>query len=318
LALNGKEKNKIDLLKKGDSVGIVAPGLPSPKDVLEKGIDKLEKMGFRCKLGKHLFDITGQTAGKAEDRADDLNNFFSNDRIKAIFTTRGGANCNQILPFLDYELIRRNPKIFLGLSDVTCVLNAISAKTGITTFHGPVLLMIGGGIDGKAFSEYSRGNFQKILTKEQVDTDRLTNVSKKWFVFKKGVAKGKLFGGNLNSLMSIVGTPYEPGWENSILFWETIGEKIEQIDQMLTQFKLAGVFNKISGMMVGRLVDMQPTDDVEIGCRILEMILDQCKDYTFPIIYGVDFGHINNNLILPVGGKVSFNTEDDFIKIIEY
>src|SRR3990167_4169421 len=306
------------LLNKGDLIGIVAPGMTSPKDAIEKGVRKLEEMGFGCKFGDHIFDITGHTAGKPEDRAADINSFFADNKVKAVFTTRGGINCSEILPYLNYILIRKNPKIFMGLSDVTSVLNAVSTKTGIITFHGPVLLMICGGIDGKAFSNYTQKNFEEIFMQQSKKQKRLVNASGEWLAFKKGKAKGKLFGGNLKSLMSIVGTPFEPDWKNAIFFWESIGERIEQIDQMLTQLKTAGVFSKISGMIIGRLVNTQPKGDSELGSRIIDMILNQCKDYSFPIVYGVDFGHVNDNLILPVGEEVSFDTMEDFIELTRY
>lgn len=319
LALNGKGKNKVmDLLKKGDYVGIVAPGSPASRQVLEKGVSVLESLGFKTKLGEHVFDVTGHTAGFPENRAGDINNFFSDSQIKAIITTRGGYNCNQILPYLNYELIKNNPKIFLGLSDVTVVLNTIAFKAGIITFHGPGLLMMGGGKDGKAFSQYSRENFKKIFMGKKRKNIILENVSTNWFVLKSGKATGKVFGGNLPSLTSIVGTPYEPDWKGKILIWETVRERIEMIDQMLTHLKLVGIFDKINGMIVGRLVDTQPKEEVNMEKRIIEMILNQCKSYSFPVIYRVDFGHINDNLILPIGAEFSLDTEKNILKIVKY
>ena len=308
----------MNLLKKGDFVGIVAPGSPVPREVFEKGVNVLEQMGFKIKLGEHVFDITGHTAGNPEDRASDINRFFADPDVKAIIAARGGYNCNQVLPCLDYKLIKKNQKIFLGLSDVTAILNAITSKTGIVTFHAPVLLMIGGGKDGKAFSSYTQKNFQKILMGKQRENINLTNASNNWHVLKRGKAIGKLLGGNLPSLTSIIGTSYEPNWEEAILIWETTGERIELIDQMLTHLKLAGIFDKIVGMIIGKLVDTEPKEDIRLGIRIMEMILKQCKEYRFPIIYGVDFGHVNDNLILPIGAKASFDTENGVIKLIKY
>lgn len=304
----------MDFLKKGDTIGVVAPGSPVPKKNIKKGVNVLSNMGFNVKLGKHIFSITGYTAGIAKDRANDINRFFSDSQIKAIIAARGGYNCNQILPFLDYGLIKKNPKIFLGLSDVTAVLNAIVLKSNVITFHGPVLLMIGGGRDGKVFSKYSKENFEKILMNEKKRFINVVNAFDNWIVLNKGKAVGKLFGGNLSSLISIIGTSYEPNWKNAILMWETLEEKLEMIDQMLTHLRLAGIFDKINGMMVGKFVDTKQGRDTEI----IKMILEQCRGYDFPIIYGVDFGHTNENLILPIGGEISFNTEEEFLKIIKY
>jgi muramoyltetrapeptide carboxypeptidase len=308
----------MDLLKKGDFIGIVSPGSPVPKEVFDKGVEVLKQMGFRIKLGRHVFDVTGHTAGVPEDRASDINGFFADPEVKAIIATRGGYNCNQILPYLDYELIKKNQKIFLGLSDVTAILNAITSKTGMVTFHGPVLLMIGGGKTGQAFSSYTQKNFQKILMGEKRQNINLTNASDNWNVLKRGRATGRLFGGNLPSLESIIGTPYEPDWEKTILIWETIEERVELIDQMLTHLKLAGIFDKLNGMIIGKLVDTEPKEDISLGIRIVEMIIRQCKEYRFPIVYGVDFGHINDNLILPIGGEVSLDSQKNVIKVVKY
>lgn len=308
----------MDLLKKGDFIGIVAPGSHAPIKIIKKGVSLLEQMGFKVKLGKHVFDITGHTAGNQIDRSSDINRFFADPEIKGIIAVRGGNNCNQILPYLDYESIRKNPKIFLGLSDVTVILNAITSKTKVTTFHGPVLLMIGGGKDGMAFSSYSQENFKRILTGKHKENIDLKNAFNDWIVLKKGKASGKLFGGNLSSLVNIIGTSYEPNWENKILIWETVGERIEMIDQMLSHFKLAKVFNKINGMIIGRLFETGLKENIRLGKKIMDVIVRQCKEYKFPIIYGVDFGHVNNNLILPIGGEVSFDTSSRVIKLIKY
>jgi len=313
LVLNGKGKNNIYSLKKGDTIGLVAPGSPGPRKVIKKGIDVLNSMGFDVILGKNVFKVSDHTAGFAEDRADDINNFFSNPKIKAIIAIRGGHNCNQILPFLDYELIKKNTKIFLGLSDVTVVLNAITSRSDITTFHGPVLLMIGGGEDGKAFSNFSKENFKRIFMNKKEKIINIADIFDRWVTLKKGKAVGKLFGGNLDSLVNIIGTPYEPNWENAIFMWETLETRPEIIDQSLTHLKLAGIFDKINGMMVGFINSNQ-----NINKEITKIILRQFNDYKFPIVYGVDFGHGNDNLILPIGGKVDLDTEKNTLKIIKY
>lgn len=308
----------MNLLKVGDAIGVVAPGSPFPRDVLEKGLSVLRKMGFKTKLGNHVFSVTGHTAGSPRNRAEDINNFFLNPKVGAIIAVRGGYTCNQLLSHLDYNLIRKNAKPFLGLSDVTAILNAISTRAGIVTFHAPVLLMIGGGKDGKAFSSYSQENFTKMMSEGEKNKAILENNSESWRVLKRGVAKGKLFGGNLTSLSSIVGTPYEPEWEGSILFWEAVEERIELLDQMLTHLKLAGYFSKINGMIIGRLTDIKTINGIASNSEIVQMIVRQCEETDFPIIYGVDFGHVNDNLVLPVGAEVSFDTKDSFIKVFEF
>lgn len=308
----------MDSLKKGDRIGIVAPGSPIPIAILKKGIGVLEKMGFDVKLGKHVYDVSEFTAGTPLNRACDINMFFSDPRIKTIIAGKGGYNCNQVLPYLDYDLIKKNPKFFFGLSDVTAILNAISVKTGITTFHSPTALMIGGGRDGQAFSKFSRDNFMEAIFGSKKNYIKVKNAKRKWTVLKNGNAKGKLFGGNLESIVSILGTEYEPAWENRIFFWECVDDKVERISQLLTHLKLAKVYDKISGMIIGRPTDIDFNGKRYSDFKICKMISELLKDHNFPIIYGVDFGHIKDNIVLPIGGEVSFETKNDYIKLLKY
>lgn len=308
----------MDLLKAGDRIGVVAPGSPIPADMLKKGVVTLEKMGFKVELGKHIFDVTNYTAGTAIDRAFDINNFFSDPKIKAIIAARGGYNCNQVIPYLNYDLMRRNPKIFLGLSDVTAILNAITVKSKITTFHAPVVLMMGGGKDNKAFSQFSRNKFLEIVLGKNKENIKIKNAKRKWAVLRHGQTNGKLFGGNLHSIISTLGTEYEPTWRNAIFFWECIDDRIENISQMLTHLKLAKVFDKTSGMIIGKLMNIHSKGIKCSDKEICKMISELLKDYNFPIIYGVDFGHVNDNTVLPIGGEVSFGTKNDYIKLLRY
>lgn len=304
------------LLKSGDQIGIVAPGSPVPMNIFKKGITVLENMGFNVMLGEHIFDVNEFTAGTALNRANDINNFFSEPKIKAIIAARGGYNCNQVIPYLDFDLIKKNPKFFFGLSDATVILNAISVKTRITTFHSPGVLMMGGGRDGQAFSKFSQDNFKKVIFDLDAKNNKISNAGSKWTVIKKGKTRGKLFGGNLNSIVGLVGTEYEPKWKNKIFFWECTGEKVENISQILTHLKLTKMFELISGMVIGKPTNITFGGNIYPDSKLCKMISGLLGDYNFPIIYGVDFGHTNNNVVLPIGGDISLDTNYNYIKII--
>lgn len=308
----------MNLLRRGDLIGVVAPGSPVPIDILKRGIGVLKKIGFDVKLGKHVYDVREFTAGTPLNRAYDINMFFSDTKVKAIIAARGGYNCNQVIPYLDFNLIKKNPKFFFGLSDVTSILNAISIKAGITTFHSPTILMIGGGKDRQAFSKFSRNNFMETVFGLKRNYIKIKNAKRKWIVLKNGKAKGRLFGGNLESIVSILGTRYEPEWRNNIFFWECVDDKIERVSQFLTHLKLAKVYDKISGMIIGRPIKIDLNGKKYSNFKICKMITELLKAHNFPIIYGVDFGHVSDNIVLPIGGDVSFETKNDYIKILKY
>lgn len=301
------------LLWKGATIGVIAPGCSSPSTVLSSGIKVLENMGFNVVLGDHVNTQRGHTTGTPQDRATDINRFFADPAINAIIATRGGWNCNQILPYLDYDLIKQNIKPFLGLSDVSSILNAIVTKTGICVYHAPVLLQMGGGVDGRAFSDYSRTNFYKVFMQDEEVV--FSNQNDDWFVYRGGKITGKLLGGNITSLTSIIGTPYEPDWNGCLLFWEAIGESIEELDQMLTHLKLAGVFEKVKGVLVGKLTEIKSSDPLTNGVRLMMLLDDHFAQYSFPVVYGLDCGHTEHNMILPIGGQITVDTNSKKIHV---
>ena len=304
-------------LKKGDTVGIIAPSEPVIyKKKFSRGIQELKKMGLKVVLGKNVFKRRGgYMAGTLEERLSDFHAMFRNKKIKAIFAARGGFCCNQLLPLVDYKLIQKNPKILLGYSDITVLLNAIYKKTGLVTFHGPNVEFV--------MSRW--GNYtKKYFTKAIFSAEPVGEISKltKWKILKKGKASGRLIGGSLSVLRTLLGTPYNPDWKNAILFWEDYGFTYEDLDHFLTHLKLAGVFDKISGMIIGKnkkFIKIENKSDLNKLSFLSpeEIILERTKGYKFPIISEVDFGHEGEQITIPVGVKATIDTSKKLFSIDE-
>lgn len=296
-------------LKIGDEVGIISPSEPVIfKEKFYQGVETLKKLGFRVVLGKNVFkNYGGYMAGTDKERAEDLNEIFKNKKIKGILCSRGGFNSNRLLDLIDYAAIKNNPKVFIGFSDITVLLNTIYKKTGLITFHGQnVELGFSKGLDGKY--KYTYEYFKKAIM-ENKPIGVIKNLEK-IEILKKGKASGMLVGGNLAVLTTLVGTNYEPDWKNKILFWEDTEETIEDIDFHLTHLKLCGALDKISGMVIGKL-DISPLGyDLkhQKPFPINKIILEICRNYKFPIIKNFVFGHFYPQITLPIGVKATVNT----------
>lgn len=300
-------------LEPGDKIGIVSPSEPvSSKNRLKRGIKVLKGMGFKIVLGKNVLKKYGiYIAGTDEERVSDLNGMFRNPKIKGIFCTVGGFSANRLLDLIDYRAIKKNPKVFMGFSDITVLLNAIHQKTGLVTFHGVnVEFGFSRGFEGRY--QYTKDYFLKAIMTAKPIGDILPFGSK-IKILKKGEAEGSLVGGNLRVLTTLLGTEYEPDWEGKILFWEEFKETPQDIDFDLTHLRLAGVFDKISGMIIGKLREcdfsyrLRKSEKTK-GLPIEKIILEICKDFKFPIIMGVPFGHIHPQIVLPIGVKAKIDT----------
>lgn len=296
-------------LKKGDRLGLICPSEPVffPERLI-CGIKELGSLGFECVLGKYANKAIGYMAGTDSERADDLNEMFADPTIKGIITITGGSSANRILPLIDYDLIRRNPKVFLGISDISVLLNAIYAKTNMVTFHGPYVLF---GIC--EMSEYNREYFKKAFMEEQ-PIGTVGEFSQRT-VLREGNARGRLIGGNLSSLRSVIGTPYEPKWDDAILFWEEFQTEPHTIDRMLMHLKLAGVLGKLKGMVSGNLTMCKEKKYKSSFFEIEKIIGDHCSEYAFPIMFNLDFGHNCQNFTLPIGVEATIDTYNNRFSI---
>ncbi|MDZ7996240.1 MAG: LD-carboxypeptidase [Nostoc sp. EfeVER01] len=295
-------------LQAGDTVGLIAPaGIVDAKDI-EAAQKSVSQLGLKVKLGKHILDRYGYLAGKDSDRADDVNLMFSDRTIKAIIPMRGGWGCNRILPLLNYSLIRSHPKILIGYSDITTLLLAINARSQMITFHGPVAT--------STWNQFTVDYFKRILFNGETVTMQNLNPSEvRVETIASGKARGKLVGGNLSVLSAMVGSPYLPSWNKSILFVEEVGEDVYRIDRMLTQLKTAGILNQITGFIFGQCTKCSLGD--EPSFTLMQVLQQHILPLGIPAWYGSMIGHIKDKFTLPIGVEVEIDAELGTIRMLE-
>ena len=295
-------------LQAGDTVGLISPaGIVDAKDI-EAAQQSISQLGLKVKLGKHILDRYGYLAGKDADRAQDVNLMFSDRTIKAIIPMRGGWGCNRILPLLNYSLIRSHPKIIIGYSDITTLLLAINARSQMITFHGPVAT--------STWNQFTVDYFKRILFNAEAVTMQNLNPSEvRMEIIAPGKARGKLVGGNLSVLSTMVGSPYLPSWNKSILFVEEVGEDVYRVDRMLTQLKTAGILNQIAGFIFGQCTKCSLGD--EPSFTLMQVLQQHILPLSIPAWYGSMIGHIKDKFTLPIGVEVEINAELGTIRMLE-
>ncbi len=312
-------------LNPGDTIGIVAsslPVLPEFKDQYERGKKLIEDMGYKICEGKTVSKKRWWMAGTPKEVADDINNMFADKKIKAIMAQTGGYSSMSVLELLDYELITHNPKPFIGMSDMTAYQMAIFTKTGQIGFYmDDVSFGFGRKIkEGQEnYPKLDADFFSKFLTK--TTPPGVIKPITEWEVWREGKAKGVLIGGILQHLKFLSGTEYFPkvsDFDGAILFWEEIGESLSQISESLYKLKYMGVLEKISGMLIGKIKYIKRFREESIeDPTSRELIMEILKDYKFPVLAKVDFGHEILAIPMPTGVKVSFDTnklELDFLE----
>jgi muramoyltetrapeptide carboxypeptidase len=301
---------KAKSLQLGDTIGVIAPSRPiyPYQEEIYQGIENLKKLGFRVKLGKNLEQKLYYSAGTPEQKASDINEMFRDNEVKAIICATGGSSSNQILELIDFNLIKENPKIFLGYSDITTLLLAIYKKTGLITFHGP---------DVYEFFHISEKaqDFFLNLTAGKMDT---YSYPKEITALKPGKTEGALLGGNILIMNALIGSEYFPTFDNAILFWEAVNLSPAMIDFRLNGLKIAGIMDKISGMIIGYLSECNDKKYPEDNRSINEIVLEITKRYNFPIIQVDYFGHdIANFYTFPIGINAKIDTEKLTFEILD-
>jgi len=289
---------KPNALKKGDCIGIIAPAsAPIAQEKIDKGAAYFERLGYQVKLGAHVRSVRGYLAGTDEDRADDINAMFADPAVKAIVAVRGGYGTPRLLHMLDYTLIKKNPKILVGYSDLTALQLAIFRKTGLVTFSGPMA-----GVEmAKGIDPFTEEHFWRMITSTK-KAGVVKNPDDKPFVcLRKGKATGRLLGGNLSLIASIVGTPYLPSFKDSLLFIEEIEEECYRFDRMLCQLRLAGILKDTNGIIIGELTDVQASDTSKPFLTADEVVSDYFEDLMQPILRNLVYGHVPRKLTIPVG-----------------
>ena len=297
-------------LKKGDTVSIISPASPISREKLEKGISYLENLGYNVRPGKHIYAQKGYLSGIDEERVSDLHELFCDNDVKAIFCSRGGYGSIRILDLVDYELIRRNPKIFIGYSDITAIEVSMLAKTGLVTFYGPMIVP-----DSDNEMDLSAFDFLFKIITSQSSFYKIDISSQN--VVKKGNSKGILIGGCLSVFSSLLGTDYMPDLEGAIIFFEDIDEEPYRIDKYLNQLRLCGLFDNASGFVFGRFVNCESRQENYEGPTVDDVINEIMSGVKVPVIKNIDFGHIKGKLTIPMGIKATIDTDKLYISFDE-
>ena len=296
-------------LKIGDTIGVIAPSSPiigENIEELEQAKRIIEKLGFKVKYSKNIFSNTNKYSATAEEKAEDINEMFADKEVKMVWCAKGGENSNTTFEYIDYELIKKNPKIICGYSDITSLTNMITEKTGLVTYSGTNFKTI-----ATDETDYSL----KEAIKRFVDGSlEIGMQGEKYVTIRSGQAEGKLIGGNLSLIKGMVAGKYNIDFTDKILFLEELG--IETGPELASNFlyfmKQNGVFDKIKGLWIGNYTH-------ESGIQLEDIILDVIKDkYDFPIIKSNNFGHIETKTVIPIGTKAEIDTtKDTKIKLIE-
>ena len=291
-------------LKSNATIGILSPSSWMNESDLKLAITVFEEKGYHLVLGESVFLKDHTFAGTPEQRANDINSMFANPDIGAIICARGGYGANRVLPLLDYDLIKANPKIFMGYSDVTAFLTSITQKTGLITFHGPMLTTF-----KKGMVNYNFDLMENIL----VGSESVTIQSPSELpacILKSGKAIGPLWGGNMCLLINRLGTPDQLDTDGGILFIEDIDEYLYAFDRMLVHMKNAGMFENIKGLIIGELVDMKDYDN-PFGKSTDEIVMNVCDDLDIPIISNFPCGHGIYQATLPISIPVQLDANSD-------
>ncbi len=318
---------KPNKLQKGDVVAIVSPSGMVPDDLMgqfDAGVEFLKGMGLNVRLGKNVLSRYFYSAGTAEERLDDIHEAFRDKSVKAVIMSIGGNTANHLLGRLDFNMIRKNPKIFLGISDGTTLLNPIFSKAGLVTYHGPDLVFTFGMPISRTIKEnlirtLFSGNAGKLSPNpEWKGLDELNENEKYggWRSVRPGRASGRLVGGNISCLMNLDNTDFRPNYKNKILFLEAYMVGIEDVDRLFTHFRQARVFDQINGLILGHFYGShlsRKEQDRSVG----DVLLEVTKDYSFPILEIGEIGHNVENLIMPIGCKATIDAGNEYFSIDE-
>jgi len=305
-------------LQKGDLVGLIAPGGYTSDASIQKAVNNIEALGFRVKPGNYLREVWGNYGGTVAARIADLHGMFRDPEVKAIWAIRGGSGCISLLKHLDFDLIRRHPKILLGYSDITALHLAIHRHAGVVTFHGPVA--------SSTPSDYSNQHMLAVLMEPRAsytipmaaENARRAGLEAHYAVrtVHGGTATGPLLGGNLSLVSALAGTPYAADFRDSLLFIEEVNEEPYRIDRWMTQLDLAVGLDKAAGVMVGICENCGPQGNGS------SLTLDETWDVHLqplhvPAVTGYSFGHIRNQFTIPVGVRATLDTAAQTLTLLE-
>lgn len=310
-------------LKKGQTIGVYSPSGSIGTDpvyvkLYEDGVQALINAGYKVKEARNTHSVFFHMSATAKDKANDIHELFADPAVKAIIPSVGGHTASQILPFIDISLIKSNPKIFVGFSDSALLASYISERANLVTFHSAVDLMFG-------FSRFNKddcpmqnkGNYTQNTFLNMIENMKPFNKPySNWSSLKNGSAEGILIGGNIKGIQALLGTPYEPNWKGKILYWEA-ADAPHVIAQGLAHLNNAGVFDKINGLIVGKVSHLKETFyDADEIMPVNDFILYLLESKNIPIITEVDLGHDVENITLPNGCSATMNVSNHEYSLI--
>ena len=302
---------KPSMLKPGCRIGVVSPSYWLKKQDMEKTSKFFQDKGYTMVMGNNNSMKWGPFAGTPQERADDIHHMFSNPKIEAIICARGGYGANRVLPLLDYNLIRDNPKIFMGYSDITAYLTSITQKTGLVTFHGPMMVSY-----KKGFVNYNFQTMERILNGTP-DFKIESPDSLPARILKPGIAMGPLWGGNMTLLINRLGTSDALGTDGVILFLEDLDEYLYSFERMLVQMRTAGMLDNIAGLIIGELHEFKD-QDVAFERNTDEIVMDICGDLEIPIVSNFPCGHGTYQATLPISIPVElYAKQQPYLTLLE-
>ena len=305
-------------LRPGDTIGLIKPGgFLADEFELQLVMEAVTAMGLVPKPAPHLRTRFGYLAGKDGDRAADLNAMYADDSVRAVFAVRGGWGSARILPYLDFDLIRAHPKLLVGFSDITALHLAFAARAGFATIHGPNAGSSWGKMSWDSFRSIAFDAETPVHRNPKATEDRLAQRKWRTQTITPGKATGRLLGGNLTVLTSLLGTPYLPDFDGAILFLEDVDEAEYRIDRMLTQLALAGILRRVAGVVFGQCTNCRATGPAIGGFTVAELLRQHLEPLGVPAYQGALFGHVDNQFSIPVGVRAEIDSTMGTISILE-
>ena len=295
-------------LQRGDTIGIISPSGPYRDGQLEKALPFLKKLGLNYKMGENCHKNWGYLAGTDEERLADLHAMFADPDIKGIICARGGYGAARITDKIDFDLLKNNPKILWGYSDITFLHTAIGQQNNVVTFHGP---MLASDVAGDDFAELSAKMFEQLFEPTNLCYDESIS---KLQVVSDGVATAELVGGNLSLLANSIGTPFEIDTVGKLLFIEDIGEEPYRVDCMLNQLRHAKKLDQLAGVTIGDFADAASTGD-KPTLTLDEVFDDYFENKPYPVLKGFKIGHCQPHFAIPLGVEATLNTAEKTLRI---
>ena len=305
---------KPESLRNGDTIGIISPA-SSPDDLsrINKGVTYLERLGYQVEVGKNVGKYSGFLAGTDEERLEDLHHMFSNKNIRAIICVRGGYGSPRLLDKIDYRLIRKNPKIFVGYSDITALQLAFYRKANLVTFAGPMLA-----VDFHSeINRYTEENFWRTITSSKKIEKVILPEGENLIPLKKGKEEGEIVGGNLSLILSLLGTSFLPKMKDKILFLEDVDEAPYRVDRMLNQLTIAGILEKLSGIILGEFTSCVENDAEKKTLTLDEVFQNYFGELPCPVIKNFPHGHRKANYTIPFGIRTKINADKNYVEFLE-